>query len=106
MKGKMLPDGGKEALITSVLQSTPIYILSAIFPPMCVINELRRIFAKFFWINKETRKSKHWSTWKKICLPKQEGGLGFRSMFEVSKALYDKVWWRFRTQKNMWSNFF
>uniref|UniRef100_A0A0V0IRF8 Putative ovule protein n=1 Tax=Solanum chacoense TaxID=4108 RepID=A0A0V0IRF8_SOLCH len=81
-KGKMLPDGGKEVLITSVLQSTPIYILSAIFPPMCVINELHRIFAKFFWINKETRKSKHWSAWKKICLPKQEGGLGFRSMLK------------------------
>lgn len=48
----MLSYGGKEVLINSVLQSVPIHILSAIVPPMCVLKELHRIFAKIFWSNK------------------------------------------------------
>lgn len=53
-KGKMPSFGGKEVLLTSVLQSIPIYVLSAITPPKCVIKELHKIFAKFFWSNKES----------------------------------------------------
>lgn len=60
-KGKMLLYGGKEVLLTIVLQSIPIYVLSAIVPLMCVIKELQRIFAKFVWSNKELGRSKHWS---------------------------------------------
>lgn len=101
----MLSYGGKEVLITSVLQSVPIYVLSTIVPPICVIRKLHKIFAKFFWSNKVTSKSKHWAAWEKVCLPKQEGGLGFRSMFDVSKAMYAKLWWRFRTQNTLWANF-
>ena len=34
-KGNILSYGGKEVLITSVLQSVLIHVLSAIVPPMC-----------------------------------------------------------------------
>ncbi|KAM3203903.1 hypothetical protein P3L10_027312 [Capsicum annuum] len=34
-----------------------------------------------------------------------EGGLGFRSMFDVSKALFAKLWWNFRTKPSLWSAF-
>lgn len=68
----MLSYGGKEVLISSVLQSIPVYILFAIVPPICVIKELHLIFAKFFWSNKESRRSKHWSAWNKVCLPKKK----------------------------------
>lgn len=104
-KGKMLSYGGKEVLITSVLQSIPIYMLSEIIPPLCVIREIHRIIATFFWSNKEDGRSKHWAAWSKVCLPKQEGGLGFRSMFEVSQAMYAKLWWRFRSKRYSWCNF-
>ncbi|KAK4737149.1 hypothetical protein R3W88_000846 [Solanum pinnatisectum] len=102
----MLSYGGKEVLFSSVLQSIPIYVLSVITPPICVIKELHKIFAKFFWSNKESGRSKHWAEWIKVCLPKQKRGLGFRSLFKVSQALYAKLWWKFRTQNNLWSNFF
>ena len=51
--------GGKEVLITSVLQSVLIQVLSAIVPPICVIKELHRIFGIKIWSNKITAKSKH-----------------------------------------------
>ncbi|XP_059315804.1 uncharacterized protein LOC132066519 [Lycium ferocissimum] len=55
--------------------------------------------------NKKEDKSKHWVSWKKICMPKAEGGLGFRSLFDISKALFAKLWWRFRTSNSLWSTF-
>lgn len=61
-KGQMLSYGGKEVLISSVLQSVPIYVVSAVVPPNCVMKELHKIFTKFFWSNKVEGKSKHWAS--------------------------------------------
>lgn len=89
----------------SVLRSVPIHVLSAIVPPKSVIKDIQRIFAKIFWHNKELGRGKHWAAWKKICLPKAEGGLGFRSLKDVSQAMNAKLWWRFRIQSNLWTDF-
>ncbi|XP_059280949.1 uncharacterized protein LOC132034570 [Lycium ferocissimum] len=40
-----------------------------------------------------------------MCFPVEEGGLGFRSPFDISKALNAKLWWRFRTSNSLWANF-
>ncbi|XP_075101706.1 uncharacterized protein LOC142177140 [Nicotiana tabacum] len=53
----------------------------------------------------EEGRSRHWASWQNLCLPKEEGGLGFRSLHDVSSALFAKLWWRFRTRKSFWSNF-
>ncbi|KAG5610599.1 hypothetical protein H5410_021880 [Solanum commersonii] len=38
-------------------------------------------------------------------MPKDKGGLGFSSLFDVSKALFAKLWWIFRTKNTLWTNF-
>ncbi|XP_059292439.1 uncharacterized protein LOC132045882 [Lycium ferocissimum] len=55
--------------------------------------------------NKEDVKSRHWAAWLNMCFPKEEGGLGFRSLFDVSKALCAKLWWNFRTSNSLWANY-
>lgn len=70
-----------------------------------MLHDLQRVFAKFLWNFKEEGRSKHWVAWTEIFLPKEEGGLGFRSPFYVSKALFAKLWWIFRTKKSMWTIF-
>lgn len=98
-------------LIAHVLQSIPIYILSAMNPPVRVINHLHRIFAKFLWANTIGAKNKHWVAWDKMCYPIKEGGLGWRSLHDVSKALFAKLCWNFRTSTNsiwaayMWNKY-
>ncbi|WMV32127.1 hypothetical protein MTR67_025512 [Solanum verrucosum] len=67
---------------------------TAIVPPMCVVKELRRIFAKFFWSNKVTGRSKHWAAWDKVYLPKQEG-VSARETIEhlfLKGEIATKVW--------------
>lgn len=92
-------------LINHVLQSIPIYLLSVTDPPVCVIHDIHKLFAKFLWNFKEVGKATHWIAWDDICLPKKEGGLSLRYLFHVSKALFAKLWWKFRTSNTLWSNF-
>nr|XP_016481275.1 PREDICTED: uncharacterized protein LOC107802317 [Nicotiana tabacum] len=42
-------------------------------PPGNVLEHLHKIFARFFWSNKEEGRSRHWTKWKNLCLPKEEG---------------------------------
>nr|XP_033513784.1 uncharacterized protein LOC117278420 [Nicotiana tomentosiformis] len=50
-KGKLLSIGGREVLISHVLESMPIHLLSVVNPPVYVINQLHKMFARFYWSN-------------------------------------------------------
>ncbi|WMV18188.1 hypothetical protein MTR67_011573 [Solanum verrucosum] len=51
-------------------------------------------------------KGKHWVAWGDLCFPKAEGGLGFRSLHDVNKALFAKLWWNFRVSTtSLWAKF-
>nr|XP_016440692.1 PREDICTED: uncharacterized protein LOC107766425 [Nicotiana tabacum] len=104
-KGKLLSFGGKATLISSMLQNMPAHMLSVLDPPNNILEHLYKTFARFFWSTKEEGRSRHWASWQNLCLPKEEWGLGFRSLHDVSRALFAKLWWRFRTTKSLWSSF-
>nr|XP_016458897.1 PREDICTED: uncharacterized protein LOC107782527 [Nicotiana tabacum] len=104
-KGKLLFVRGKVVLITNVLQSIPIHMLSVVNPPNYVINKLHSIFAKFFWSSNVGGSTRHWASWTNLCMPFDEGGIGFRSLHDVSKALFCKLWWNFRTKPTLWNSF-
>ncbi|XP_019225233.1 PREDICTED: uncharacterized protein LOC109206828 [Nicotiana attenuata] len=48
--------------------------------------------------------SRHWASWNNLCLPYEEGGIRFRSLHDVAKALFCKLWWNFRTKPSLWSS--
>ncbi|XP_059292446.1 uncharacterized protein LOC132045892 [Lycium ferocissimum] len=52
------------------------YVGYAIVPTKYTKTELHKIFASSFWSNKEEGRSRNWVAWEKVCLPKDEGGLG------------------------------
>lgn len=61
--------------------------------------------ANFFWSELEGKKKLHWISWKKLCFPTNEGGVGFGSIQEVSQAQGAKAWWNFRTKDSLWRKF-
>nr|XP_016509454.1 PREDICTED: uncharacterized protein LOC107826922 [Nicotiana tabacum] len=104
-KGKLLSVGGMAVLISHVLQSMPMHLLSTVNPPKYVINRLHKLFAQFFWSSTVGGTSRHWASWNTSCMPVEEGGIGFRSLHDVAKALFNKLWWNFRTKPSLWSSF-
>ncbi|XP_060212018.1 uncharacterized protein LOC132639595 [Lycium barbarum] len=74
-------------------------------PPICVIRQIHKMSAQVFWSNTVGGKSRHWASWNLLCLPIMEGGMGFRSLHDVSIALFSKLWWNFRTKPSLWSAF-
>ncbi|KAH0700980.1 hypothetical protein KY284_015195 [Solanum tuberosum] len=105
-QNKLLSFGGRYILVAHVLQSMPVYLLTAMNPPKGIIKQLHMIFARFFWSNTAGTRSKHWVAWEDLCSPKEEGGLGFRSLHDLSNALFAKLWWNFRVSTDsLWSAF-
>nr|XP_009783392.1 PREDICTED: uncharacterized protein LOC104231998 [Nicotiana sylvestris]XP_016503115.1 PREDICTED: uncharacterized protein LOC107821204 [Nicotiana tabacum] len=58
-KGKLLSYGGKATLINSALQSMPVNLLSVLNPPKNIMELLHKLFARFFWSNKEEGRNRH-----------------------------------------------
>ncbi|KAH0712013.1 hypothetical protein KY289_007972 [Solanum tuberosum] len=104
-QNRWLSYGGKYILIANVLSSIPIYLLSTMNPPKKIIEQLHKLFAGFFWSKTGREKGKHWIAWQEMCYPKEEGGIGFRSLHIITKALFAKLWWTFRTSTSLWSTF-
>ncbi|XP_070054341.1 uncharacterized protein [Nicotiana tomentosiformis] len=83
----------------------PIHLLSAVNPTVYVINQLQKMFAIIYWSNLGNGRAKHLASWDNLCLPNYEGGLGFRSLHDVSKAFFSKHWWNYRAKNTLWSTF-
>lgn len=99
-QNKMLTYGERYTLIMHVLQSMPIDLMSAMNPLKGVIDQIHKIMEKFFGGRTGGLKGKHWIAWDSLCLPKEEGGIRFRSLHYVTDALFAKLWWNFRTSVN------
>ncbi|KAL2512765.1 Uncharacterized protein Adt_18365 [Abeliophyllum distichum] len=102
---RLLSPGGRITLIRSVLSSLPLYLLQILKPPKAVLKKLESIFARFLWDSKDHTHRLHWKRWKDLCLPTEEGGLGFRRLQDLVDTFSLKLWWLFRSQRSLWAQF-
>lgn len=59
--------------------------------------------AGFWWGDTDEKKRKHWWSWKSMCSPKSEKGIGFRDLASFNKALLARQCWRIiRNPHVMW----
>lgn len=92
-KRKYLTKGGRMVLIKSTLESIPVYLCSLFTIPLSIVKEVDRIARNFLWGTTSKKKKFCLVSWKKICLPFERGGLGFRKLKEVNTALLMKWLW-------------
>ncbi|WMV12183.1 hypothetical protein MTR67_005568 [Solanum verrucosum] len=82
-QGRLLSSGGKAVIIKHILQSQTLHIFASLMPPSTVIKEIEMQFANFFWGQRDGKNSYHWASWKNMCFPTKEGGLGFKSLIDI-----------------------
>ncbi|XP_060192601.1 uncharacterized protein LOC132622089 [Lycium barbarum] len=84
---------------------TAMHLLAAMKPPKGTFEKLEGAINSFLWNDNDTKRKYHWSKWESICLPYEEGGVGFRCLRDVSEAFIAKQWWNFRTKESMWKEY-
>jgi len=104
-KIKSLNLAGRLVLTKVVLQSIPIFMLSALPAPKGVLQQMRTIQRDFILGKGEERKKLALVAWDKLCIPKSHGGLGLDDPNVLSKVLGAKLWWHWvKEPKAQWAH--
>ena len=72
----------------------PTYVMSSFLLPLEIRESLVRAIAQFWWSSNPPKRGIQWAKWKKMCAPREEGGIGFRMIHELNLALLAKQLWR------------
>uniref|UniRef100_A0A803P3L4 Reverse transcriptase domain-containing protein n=1 Tax=Cannabis sativa TaxID=3483 RepID=A0A803P3L4_CANSA len=99
-KSKLLSFAGRTTLVKAVASTIPIYTMSTGRLPVSTCKELDSLIRKFWWTgSNDKERFMALIGWENICRPLDKGGLGFRRMEDINKALLAKLAWQFASNK-------
>jgi len=103
-----LSQADKTTLIKTVVSALPSYAMSSFLFLDGLCKQLNRAFKNFWWgfPNDKTR-NLSLKSWASLCLPKDQGGLGFRLMKDVNLSLISQLGWKLLSSHNsLWVSLF
>ncbi|GAV91933.1 zf-RVT domain-containing protein [Cephalotus follicularis] len=99
---KSLSYAGRLQLIKSTLASMQVFWCSTFLLPAAVIKDCERIWRSFLWGNSGSSRKHSLVKWSNVCLPRQEGGLGIKSLKAWNQALLLKQIWSLLNDHSLW----
>lgn len=75
---KFFTKGGNEVIIKSVVTALPNHVMYFYRLPKATAKKLTNVVAQFWWSPCGSTKGMHLKSWDKLCINKEEGGLGFK----------------------------
>lgn len=95
---------GRLTFTKAVLASIPIHTMSVISMPQATLDELDKVSRSFLWGSTREKRKQQLIAWKRVCVPKKEGGIGIRKAIDMNKALLAKVGWRLlQDRTSLWA---
>eukprot|EP00253_Pinus_taeda_P023623 PITA_23623 len=85
---------GRLVLTKAILQAIPHYLLSILPTPKGVLDQIRSIQRSFLWSGNSEKKKWALVAWKKICRPKNRGGLNLVDPATANSVCGAKIWWK------------
>jgi hypothetical protein len=98
---KSLSQAGKTIMVKVVASDIPSYAMSSFLLLDGFCRTLDKAFKNFWWgFPKDKSRNLSLKSWRSLCLPKDQGGLGFRLMKDVNLSLISKLGWNLLTNHN------
>ncbi|XP_024004906.1 uncharacterized protein LOC112082048 [Eutrema salsugineum] len=94
---QFLSPAGKEVLIKSVALAKPVYAMNCFLIPKTTCDDINSLLSEFWWGTDNGKRKTSWVAWKRISLPKKEGGIGFKDLHKFNLALLAKQAWKILT---------
>lgn len=98
-KTKILSRAARLLLIKSTLATLANYTMQTVLLPVATTQLLDRYCRDFFWGSSVLNRKLHTIAWKRICTPKQSGGLGIPLLHDLNRALLAKLVWKLAQQQ-------
>ncbi|XP_071734228.1 uncharacterized protein [Rutidosis leptorrhynchoides] len=93
----------KSLAVKSDLHVAAFILMSVFMLPCAIIKEIEALMRGFLWCQGEMKRGKAKVKWARVCLPKDEGGLGLKRLKEWNVALMSSLIWRLLTNKqSLW----
>ncbi|KAL9679420.1 hypothetical protein QQ045_017280 [Rhodiola kirilowii] len=97
-KTLLLSSAGKETLIKSYSQCTPIYAMTFYKLPKTLCDKFASMVIKYLWAGNGKERNIHWLSKEVMQLEKEKGGLAFRCFEALNLTFLMKQLWRFLSE--------